>query len=148
MSAFMVEDKTINRVVNWLGREVSRSSYLKQKTEEAFGISVESDRWEETVGQAMFKLNIDGVNARYGDGEAQEFRELNYAYNPAHFTAFLSSLSAKIQVLKSMQCWLYQCMEGDVVKNPLYLFFREVVEPHLMSSIIYELPEYDRAEWG
>ncbi len=38
--------------------------------------------------------------------------------------------------------------EGEVVNNRLYRFFREVVEPHLMRSIIYDLPEYDEAEWG
>jgi hypothetical protein len=107
MSAYIVEDKTINRVVSWLSREVYRSSYLRQKTEEAFGISVESERWAETVGQAMFKLNIDGVNACYGDGEAKRFRELNYAYIPAHATTLCSSLSTKIQVLKSTRLWLF-----------------------------------------
>ena len=148
MSAYMVEDKTINRIVNWLKREVFRNSYLKEKTEKVLGISVGSDKWAQTVGKALFKLNIDGVNDRYGEGEAQRFRKLNYAYLPDHPTTLYTSLGARIQVLKSMQCFLYQCMEGEVVKNPLYRLFREVVEPHLMSSIIHDLPEYDEAEWG
>ncbi len=148
MSAYMVEDKTINRVVNWLKMEVSKSSYLKEKTEKALGISPESDKWAETVGKALFKLNIDGVNDRYGEGEAQRFRKLNYAYTSDHPTMLYTSLSVKIQVLKSMQCLLYQCSEGEVFKKPLYRLLREVVEPHLMRSIIDDLPEYDEAEWG
>jgi hypothetical protein len=39
-------------------------------------------------------------------------------------------------------------MEGEVVKKPLYKFFDSVIERHLMSSIISDLPEYQRAEWG
>lgn len=88
----------------------------------------------------MFQLNIAGVNARYGEGEARHFRELNYHYTPAHGSA--------VQVLKSLQCWLYQCREGNVVKKPLYRFFHDVVEPHLMGSIIRDLPEYEQAAWG
>lgn len=30
----------------------------------------------------------------------------------------------------------------------LYWFFREVVEPHLMGSIVRDLPEYEQAAWG
>src|SRR5512143_1034988 len=139
MSAYIVEDKTINRIANWLTREVSKSSYLRQKTEEIFGISSASPQFGQTVGQALFRLNIDGVNERYGDGGAERFRKLNYTYTQAEPAAMSASLSAKLQALKSMQCWLYQCMEGEVVKDPLYRFFREVVEPHLMGSIIHDL---------
>ena len=147
MSAYMVADETINRVVRWLSREVYQSSYLKEKVEKTLGITTDSDAWADTVGKAMFQLNIDGVNDRYGDGEAKKFRKLNYTYVPAQPTT-IYNVSTKIQVLKSLQCWLYQCTEGEVVKKPFYQFFQEVVEPHLMSSIINDLPEYQAAEWG
>jgi hypothetical protein len=88
----------------------------------------------------MFALNIAGITDRYGDGEAEHFRNLAYHYKPAH--------GSRMQVLKSLQCWLYQCTEGDVVTKPLYKFFQDTVEPHLMSSIIADLPEYQAAAWG
>lgn len=140
MSAFMVEDETINRVVCWLSREQEKSPYLKKKMKEITGIDASVKGWEKLLGKAMFQLNIDGVNTRYGDGEAVKFRELNYSYASAY--------GSEIKVLKSMHCWRYQCMEGDVVEKPLYKFFEEVVENHLMSKIICGLPEYDRAEWS
>ncbi len=136
----MVEDETINRVVTWLSWEVIRSLWLKDKAEKALHLDTTTHNWEEILGYAMFELNIDGVNDRYGEGEAQKFRNLNYQYKPVN--------GSKIQVLKSMQCWLYQCMEGEVVKNPLYTFFDTVIQRHLMDSIISALPEYQRAEWG
>ena len=140
MSAFMVKDETINRVVYWLYWEVTKSQSIRDKLEQVSGIDTTSYGWSETLGKAMFDLNIAGVNDRYGDEEAGKFRELHYRYKPAH--------GLPIQVLKSLQCWLYQCTEGDVVNRQLYKFFQDVVEPHLMSSIIADLPEYQAAEWG
>ncbi len=148
MSAFMVADETINRVVYWLYFEVSKSQWLRDKLEQVSGIDTTSYAWSEELGKAKFALNIAGVNARYGEGEAGKFRQLNYHFVPMHPTTLYSDVSQKIQVLKSLQCWLYQCMEGEVVTQPLYTFFHDVVEPHLMSTIIADLPEYQAAEWG
>ena len=140
MSAFMVADETINRVVTWLYWEVRKSEWLKRKVENELHLDTERQDFEQNLGQAMFELNIAGVNVRYGEGEAKRYRDLAYRYTPAH--------GSKIQVLKSMQCFLYQCMEGEVVKKPLYRFFRNTIEVHLMESIINDLPEYNQAEWG
>jgi hypothetical protein len=139
MSAFMVRDETINRVITWLSWEINRSDWLKRKVDEELHLDISKSNWEEELGHAMFQLNIDGVDERYGEG-AEKFRKLNYHYTAAH--------GSEIQVLKSLQCWLYQCMEGEVVKKPLYKFFDNVVERHLMSRIISDLPEYNEAEWG
>ena len=135
----MVSDETINRVVTWLATELIRSERLKRKVSDELHLDTSKPNWEEILGFVMFQLNIDGVNERYGEGEAQKFRKLDYHYAPAH--------SSKIQVLKSLQCWLYQCMEGEVVKNPLYIFFDTVIQLHLMGSIISALPEYQQAKW-
>jgi hypothetical protein len=140
MSAYMVADETINRVITWLSWEITLSRWLKIKVEDTLKIDMSKHNWEEALGQAMFELNIAGVNDRYGENKARKFRALNYRYAPAR--------GSKIQVLKSLQCWLYQCMEGEVIKKPLYQFFDTVVEKHLMRSIISDLPEYNRAEWG
>src|ERR687896_1437270 len=83
MSAFMVEDGTINRVITWLSWEVTRSLWLKRKVEESLHLDTTTRNFEEILGHAMFELNIDGVNDRYGEGEAQKFRKLNYHYSPA-----------------------------------------------------------------
>jgi hypothetical protein len=47
-----------------------------------------------------------------------------------------------------MKCWLYQCAEGDVPERELYTFFADVVEKYLLRKIVYNLPEYDQAEWA
>lgn len=108
MSAFMMEDGTINRVVTWLSWEVTRSLWLKRKAEEALHLDTTTHNWKDILGHAMFELNIDGVNDRYGEGEAEKFK-LNYHYTPATVS--------EIQVLKSMQCWLYQSQRVRSSKN-------------------------------
>ncbi len=142
MSAFMVEDKTINRVVTWLGNEVKKSEGydLKEKLEE-LNYNLTSDEWEEILAKDMFQLNTDGVNARYGNGEAEKFRPLDFQYQSEYsFTT--------VQILKSLQCWLYQCTEGNLPKTELYQFFDNVVETYLLKKIVYALPQYDSAEWA
>ena len=140
MSAFIVKDKTINRVVTWLKSEVATSHYTLDQLARKYDIDFVSDTWDEKLANAMFQLNCDGVNARYGEGEAEKFRPLNFTYKPEIYFS-------RVQVLKSLQCWMYQCSEGDVPKTKLYQFFEEV-EKYLALKIIDSLPEYQKAKWG
>lgn len=88
----------------------------------------------------MFELNIKGVISRYGDDAPQQFRELHYSYKP--------EVASDFQVLKSLDCWLYQCAEGVVMYDPFYTFFAEDVARFVMRKIINRLSGYERAEWG
>jgi hypothetical protein len=140
MSAFMVEDETINRVVTWLTREVSTSPFIIDRLARKYEVDLESSNWDEKLAQAMFQLNCDGVNARYGKGEAEKFRPLSFQYQ-------WESYFPLVQVLKSLRCWKYQCNEGDVPQTKLYQFFGEV-EKYLALQIVVDLPEYEKAWWG
>ena len=135
MSAFLVEDITINNVVNWLVRELPNNYYL---TEELKKLGYNTEDMGK-LAKDMFRLNLASLKQRYGSVKGA--RELFFRYK-------LTQPVAKIQVLKSLQCWLYQCAEGNVVRKKLYRFFDEVVKVYLMSHIIYDLPEYDEALWG
>ena len=140
MSAFMVEDHTINRVVTWLRREVQTTRFRLDRLAREYDVDLTSENWDEKLARAMFQLNCDGVNARYGEGEAEKFRPLTFTYK----TEVYHSL---VQVLKSLRCLLYQCSEGEVPRTMLYQFFEEV-EHHLAVKIVSSLPEYDTATWG
>jgi hypothetical protein len=140
MSAFMVEDETINRIVTWLRREVSTSHFAIDRLARKYGVDLGSSNWDEKLAKAMFQLNCDGVNARYGEGEAERFRPLNFKYKPESYFSL-------VQVLKSLHCWMYQCCEGEVPQTKLYQFFEEV-ENHLALKIVMDLPAYEKAQWG
>jgi hypothetical protein len=140
MSAFMVEDKTINYVVNWLRRERDRLFIIPRKLKK-LGIDTSVPGWAEILGHEMFLVNIRAVDARYGSSEAVKFRKLDYRFE--HTEAVPLE-----QVLKSLQCWLYQCCEGHVPETELYKLFNTDVRLYLMSEIIDTLPEYRNAVWG
>jgi hypothetical protein len=140
MSAFMVEDRTINYVVNWLRRNVEQFSFIPHRLKE-LGFDTSVPGWAEKLGQAMFQLNVEAVEARYGTGEAAKFRKLDYRFEHTEAVSLL-------QVLKSLRCWLYQCTEGDVPETALYGLFDTEIRLYLMDKIITALPEYQEAEWG
>jgi hypothetical protein len=140
MSAFIVADKTINNVVNWLEREIFHLSIITHKLNE-LGLNTGVAGWAEDLGQAMFQLNIKAVDARYGDGQAEMFRKLDYRHQ-------ITEPVPLMQVLKSLQCWLYQCDEGNVPETELYGLFDTDVQLYLMDKIITALPEYEQAKWG
>jgi hypothetical protein len=143
MSAFIVADKTINNIVNWLDRaleEAYGTIIIRQKLlEQGFDASVAG--WAERLGNAMFQLNVIAVEARYGSGEAKKFRPLDYRYEVVEPVPL-------VQVLKSLQCWLYQCNEGEVPETALHTLFDNDVQMYLMTEIIDTLPEYQNAFWG
>jgi hypothetical protein len=143
MSAFIVADNTINTIVNWLDNALAEAYgtiTIRQKLQE-MGFDASVAGWAERLGHAMFQLNVIAVDARYGGGEAKKFRPLDYRYKLTHTVPL-------VQVLKSLQCWLYQCNEGDVPQTALYGLFDNDVQLYLMTEIINALPEYQNAYWG
>jgi len=125
MSAFIVKDSTINKVVTF--------------------ISIDRDNWykhfsKEKLAKDMFFLNCESVDARYKEGAAEEFRKLDFRY--------LVDINVNpITALKNLSCWLYQCTEGDIDKNPLYLAMQKI-EGCIAKNIVRNLREYDMAERG
>src|SRR5438045_7926709 len=130
MSAYVVEDKTINRVITWLKAEAEDSPSIRILLAGEGEIDLESEGWDGKLARAMFQLNCDAVNIRYGEHEAEKFRPLNFIYKPEY-------CRSQVQVLKSLQCWQYQCNEGDISERPLYQFFEEV-EKQLALKIVMD----------
>ena len=136
MSAFLVAEKTINRILSYLNRELRRSAWLHAKFATDLGVDFAGD-WQTALGQKMRDLNQLALGYRYGDPQ----QELLYQFSSVSCPA--------VQAYKSLQCWLYQCCEGDIPKaSKLYRFFDTVVAGHIADSIITKTPEYDQAEWG
>ena len=136
MSAFLVADKTLNRIISHLDDALTRSDWFRSKFEAALGVNFAGD-WKTALGQKMWDLNQLALGYRYGDSK----QELFYQFSPVPCSA--------IQAYKSVQCWLYQCCEGDIPEvSKLYTFFDTVVAGHIANAIITQTPAYDEAEWG
>ncbi|SRR5258706_15169958 len=140
MSAFVVEDKTINNIVGWLNNsEREHGAWLLELVLQVCEVSRSDEDWQGKVGISMFQMNVDAVRARYKD--ADEAKMIPPSYK------FAWELATDVQVLKSLQCWLYQCSEEGIPERPLYKAFREV-ERVIASSIVSRMEVYDRATWG
>ena len=122
MSSYVVDDKTIHNIANLFAPAYSPCEYL------------------DTIGCKMLTLNIRATADRYRDGEPDFTQAITYRYTPKAPTT--------VQKLKSLQCWLYQCSEGDQYESDsLYIQGRKI-ERELMQQIISELPAYNAATWG
>ena len=146
MSAFIVADETINKAVGWIyshcqhDRYPNYGWYVKRRLREA-GYNPETKLGCKRLAEEMFTLNCDAVEQRYGEGEAEKFRPLDFA-----FSLSLMNLTA-VAWIKLVECWLYQCAEGDAPENVLYEAMSALVGD-VAKCYISTLPEYDKAAWG
>jgi hypothetical protein len=137
MSAFLVEEKTLHKILSHIRYEIRKSTWLKNKFEEELGLDFSNLYWQTHLGQKMWDLNQLSLGYRYGDKPIV----LAYTFHPV--------LCTPIQAFKALQCWRYQCTEGEIPEtSKLYTFFDSVVIPALAEAIIMRSPEYDQAEWG
>jgi hypothetical protein len=151
MSAFVVEDKVINDVVNHLATSRRHGSFEYHRLlASEFMVDMANPKEVEGLAVAMFRLNVNAVDQRYGDGEAKEFRELNFRYLPQEKIGgviFIGEPITAVQAYKSLQCWLYQCAEGDVPGTSLLYAAMEKVHAEMAHNIVQAMTAYDKAKW-
>lgn len=136
MSAYLVQTKTIDRIITGLDYELRDDRMLQIKMEQATGISINMENWQDKIGCLMLNLNQMALGERYND----KMVEHTYKYYP--------QLGTNIQNLKSLQCYTYQCAEGAIIETKMYKFFDSILERKFMTRIIYSMSQYDSAEWA
>ena len=134
MSAYVVEDETINLIVAYLEGNEARSWLSDTKSKQK--ILTETYEQRQELAERMFAMNVRAVKARYADDKTE--------YG---FTFWDELPPPRIQAYKSLQCFIYQCSEGDVPNDPLYIGL-EAICAGLANLIVSRLPEYDKAVWG
>lgn len=88
--------------------------------------------------EKLYLLNQAAVMQRYPSYRSEFIQMPKFEWVSAQVT--------DIQLLKSLRCLRYQCSEGTVVDEPLYLWLENVINC-LMEHIISKMPEYDKAKW-
>lgn len=140
MSAYITSDETINTVIAFINSDSGRNAHIYRPLENK-GFVWDSFEARRELGRAMRNLNIQGVSARYDEDKvAVLLGEDTYEYTSGFMTS-------RIEAYKSLQCWLYQCCEGNVPDSTLYKAF-ESVRANMAMHIVSRLPEYDKANWG
>lgn len=117
-------------------------SYLFNRFCAAAEVNPTEKEWPLKLGISMAILNDAAVNARYGEGTASGDREgVTYQFR-------WEPLTNRIQALKSLQCWHYQCSEGDIPETSELYKVADKVIGYLAQNIVSDLPEYNRAQWA
>lgn len=142
MSAYIVEDETINKIVSFLYAKANGpDSSIRWEATKLFkmGFDLASSLSCSDLAHKMFHMNVAAVNARYGEGEAEMFRPLDFRYQFAP--------ASQIEVIKALKAWKYQCTEGEVPDLALY---KAMTEMHCLFCIdfVEQTEEYEAASWG
>jgi hypothetical protein len=135
MSCFIMEE---NRIARLAADLVTHNQGPLQMQET--GESYDSER----LADAMLALNIDAFRQRYDmkmlfeDAESLDLDRHNWTplepFSPAQF-------------LKTLQCFLYQCSEGDADQRPLFKNL-DAIKEALRLNVNEESAEYEAALWG
>jgi hypothetical protein len=136
MSAFVVADETINRVVSSLHRRILEGfspSELGVTEILQAGFNLVTREGSRQLAEEMFALNVAAVNARYGEGEAEKFRALDFE--------FAITIASPVQVIKSLESWLYQCTEGNLPFTRIYQTMKDVLFA-LCIDFVHQTKEY------
>ena len=141
MSAFVVQDETINKVVRffWMHRDPWGTNEPRHLIDQA-GYDLGKYEERERLAADMFALNVEAVNQRYGPNQAQEFRPLDFRYCDGIPTN-------PVATLKLLGCWFYQCSEGNIPGTPLYELMYNV-ERALAYHIVTRSKAYRDAPLG
>lgn len=137
MSAFIVSNRTINEIVSFLKYDKKRDYGYIAKHVEVLGYNFDLTESCEMLAHELYNLNYMAVNDRYS--ENSEHMTTTFTYQPV-------LMESKYQAIKSMDCWLYQCSEGEIPQNELFKAI-EKVRDSLCHKIIQRSKEYDVCKW-
>ena len=150
MSAYVVDPKVINQIVSALQSAINQEGAYPSKYPDLRYMKNKNLREmaEEPaeLGRAMYAMNINAVEQRYpGKGELPGTYTDGENLDAYRYRFILDT--PRLQVYKSLQCYLYQCTEGDVNELPLYAALVEF-RAELAQHIVEHSPEYEKAVWA
>lgn len=132
MSAYIVDDETINRIVSFLATDRDAKYQIDR-----LAIDLSTQKAQSIFGRKLFRMNCAAVQHRYHQDKPDRD---NYWFQ-------YELCPNRMQVYKSIQCFLYQCSEGNVPDSELFKKMEDI-KAWLAENIISALPEYDKAAWG
>jgi hypothetical protein len=139
MSCFIVSDSLLDTIFRYI--DINQSTpeirYLIER-EAHYGYPEDRAAHYSHRGSEMLALNIAAYNHRY----PQENIE------PDHYSfTSLAPAPHLLTVIKALDCWLYQCSEGDTPETACFKHW-ETFNNRLKSYYVTSQPEYEAAPWG
>ena len=146
MSAFMVSSDTLSKIANQIDT-------YKVVGFNGFGfcfpdnlIAIFKNKTVKETFEILADMNKEALKARYPQSYSEMIGETIFNSKADIYRTRYAGLTYHWQFLKSLQCYLYQCCEGNVPDCDLYKELTNLKHT-LQSYIISQMPEYDKAEW-
>lgn len=144
MSAFIVDDDCINRIVSHLNRNARDFEWLLSRS----GYTLSQSEDLQRLASDLYLMNCDAVDGRYGPGtsaqdDAGRAGEFQFKFSPPIYSMPLPA----VVIYKAAKCLRYQCSEGDVPQRPLFKLLDDIIAS-IADDIVTKMPAYDKANWG
>ena len=115
---------------------------MKRKNDISFSFEIYNE---------LYKMNIDAYKQRYQNKYYDDIPKFDYKYIH-HSLSYTDEYYPKIekwhyQMSKMIDCYLYQCSEGNVAERDLYKEIRKLNNT-LKEFIVENNKEYREAAWG
>ena len=150
MSAYVVEDETINRILSVIAQDANKyPRYGWSQFSDPLahiGHNIATPGGIARLGAVMLNLNIIAVRERYGDHGP--ISNLPGKVGHGEFSYDGTVRPDPVQALESLSCWLYQCSEGDLPETPLYKVFDHDIRIAIMEQIIAAFAPAPKVKWG
>jgi hypothetical protein len=140
MPTYIVDDATINKIVSYLyAKAAGGDTSIVSLGLVRMGYDLSDLLYIERLADAMFNLNVAAIKERFGEAEGEGFPlpSFTYIFTPA----------TQIEVIKALECWMYQCTERDIPGSELYKAMAATYFL-LCKDYIHQLEEYEAAPWG
>jgi len=138
MSAYIVNDKTLNRILTFVN---DWNFYNNTELKKRFWDLIKYDKDEtpeqvlSKVGLILKELNSKAVEQRYN--EKHDKQEFVYSFEKCDI----------FQAYQHLGCLIYQMSEGNVPETDLYKLLQEI-ETRMGLQIANEHPKVKNAEWN
>lgn len=96
----------------------------------------------EELARRLYQMNVDAVKTRYPETWAECWPNAG-----TDFEFKARGESNLIQLMKTIDCLLYQCNEGKIDESDLFLELKEI-SISLRIDYVNSLESYEKANWG
>jgi len=137
MSSYIVDNKTINKIVNYIANGKDMDFHQRQ-IKEKYNIDLKT-----SLGCKLFGIKLLDLNT---SGTCQRYKEQKNTAVLADYKYELLIVS-RVQALKALSCFHYQCAEGDIFEDSFYNYL-EGLKGSIALDIVSDTLEWNNAAWG
>ena len=153
VSKLLVEDKTINLITDLFCYGYKQNLKASEPIEPR-----RSGGWSSKLAIELKRMNLKALEARYPTNwqeltEHQGIKQIDIETEDGEILPGFEVFDDQHpygetlpQKLKHVQCFLYQCNEGDVPNMPLFKAVERLAD-EMKNVIINELASYQEASW-